>query len=73
MIILCGKELTEYYKMSDINPGETPSEWKEQIWDRLMYFKDNNLLPNESNRYFSARKTTYYPNIGIVICSHVKN
>ena len=27
--------------------GETPGEWKERIWARLMYFGENKFLPIE--------------------------
>ncbi|CAH1758037.1 4519_t:CDS:2, partial [Entrophospora sp. SA101] len=31
-------------------------EWKERIWPRLQYFKDNNLLPRSSKKFLHLRK-----------------
>ena len=52
-----------------------PGEWKERIWARLTYFRENDLLPDPSKRYLEARKLirfpgggSYAPEIGIAIC-----
>nr|CAG8574685.1 7364_t:CDS:1 [Entrophospora candida] len=77
---LCGskcseEEWSEYCWMPVVRTNETPSEWKERIWVRLQYFRENDLLPYESKDYFKARKliqfpdgNSYAPCIGIVIC-----
>ena len=68
-------EWTEYCNMAQVHTNETPAEWKERIWSRLQYFRENNLLPIGSKKYFNARKlirlqdgTSYAPTIGIAIC-----
>ncbi|CAH1770346.1 4986_t:CDS:1, partial [Entrophospora sp. SA101] len=50
------EEWSEYCWMPQVRTNETPSEWKERIWDRLQYFRENVLLPYESRDYFKARK-----------------
>src|SRR6185369_8434895 len=73
------EEWTEYCWMPQVRTNETPGEWKERIWTRLAYFKENDLLlpygSIESKKYFNARKmirfqdgTSYAPTIGIAIC-----
>src|SRR6185312_5297499 len=61
--------------MPQVRIGETPGEWKERIWERLMYFRENGLLPSQSKKYLEARKlirfpdgSSYAPEIGIAIC-----
>ena len=61
--------------MPQVRTNETPGKWKQRIWSRLQYFRENDLLPIESKKYFNARKlirfqdgTSYAPTIGIVIC-----
>ncbi|PKB95574.1 hypothetical protein RhiirA5_368007, partial [Rhizophagus irregularis] len=39
--------------------NETPSDWKDRIWDILMEYRKNHLLTNSNKRYFIARKQTY--------------
>ncbi|CAG8595391.1 1189_t:CDS:1 [Paraglomus occultum] len=69
------EEWVEYCWMPQVRINETPAEWKERIWGRLTYFKENDLLPIESKKYFNARKlirfpdgSSYAPTIGIAIC-----
>ena len=33
------EDYVEYIRMHYIKNGETPTEWKNRIWDRLMYFR----------------------------------
>jgi hypothetical protein len=54
------EEMSEYYKLAVIKPGETPLDWKERIWERLMYFKNNNKLNGPRNCYLIARKMVGY-------------
>ena len=68
-------EWTDYCWMPQVRTNETPRKWKQRIWSRLQYFKENDLLPIESKKYFNARKlirfqdgTSYAPTIGIAIC-----
>ena len=68
-------EWIEYCNMSQIRNNETPSEWMKRIWERLIYFRENNLFPSESNKYLEARRLirlpnsgSYAPEIGIAIC-----
>src|SRR5437870_5671385 len=69
------EEWHEYCRMSQVRIRETPGEWEERIWTRLTYFREKDLLPDQSKRYLEARKTirfpdgSYYsPTIGIAIC-----
>ena len=69
------EEWHEYCWMSQVRIGETPGEWKERIWERLMYFRENALLPSQSKKYLEARKlirfpdgSSYAPEIRIAIC-----
>uniref|UniRef100_U9T0D0 Uncharacterized protein n=1 Tax=Rhizophagus irregularis (strain DAOM 181602 / DAOM 197198 / MUCL 43194) TaxID=747089 RepID=U9T0D0_RHIID len=39
--------------------NETPSDWKDRIWDTLMVYKKNHLLTDYNKRYLIARKQTY--------------
>ncbi|RHZ78131.1 hypothetical protein Glove_167g36 [Diversispora epigaea] len=73
-------EWDEYVKMPQILKGETPSEWMKRIWERLTYFRKNDLLLTQSKKYLEARKLielwnkyrgnydSYAPEIGIAIC-----
>ncbi|RIB09074.1 hypothetical protein C2G38_2209879 [Gigaspora rosea] len=68
-------ECIEYCNMPQIRDNETPSEWMKRIWERLTYFRENNLLPNVSKKYLEARRLirlpnsgSYAPKIGIAIC-----
>ena len=68
-------EWTEYCQMPQVRTNETPGKWKERIWERLMYFRENALLPSQSKKYLEARKlirfpdgSSYAPEIGIAIC-----
>ncbi|RIB12131.1 hypothetical protein C2G38_2201495 [Gigaspora rosea] len=65
--------------MPQIRDNETPSEWMKRIWERLTYFRENNLLPNVSKKYLEARRLirlpnsgSYAPEIGIAICFSFK-
>ena len=69
------EEWVEYCWMPQVCTNETPGEWKQRIWSRLQYFKENGLLPIESKKYYNARKLirfqdgrSYAPMIGIAIC-----
>ncbi|RHZ81430.1 hypothetical protein Glove_120g47 [Diversispora epigaea] len=46
-------------------------EWKEQIWSRLQYFRDNDLLPTSSKKYLEAR-TEEWRDIGISYDEYLK-
>jgi len=69
-------EWTEYCRMPQVRTNETPGEWKDRIWSRLQYFRDNDLLPTGGReKYLEARRLTqvpsgniYAPTIGIAIC-----
>ena len=50
------EEWAEYCWMPQVRTNETPGEWKERIWTRLTYFRENDLLPDQSKRYLEARK-----------------
>ncbi|PKK58015.1 hypothetical protein RhiirC2_763640, partial [Rhizophagus irregularis] len=39
--------------------NETPSDWKDRIWDILMEYRKNHLLTDSNKRYLIARKQTY--------------
>ena len=61
--------------MPQVRINETPGERKQRIWSRSQYFKENDLLPIDNEKYFNVRKlisfqddTSYTPTIGIVIC-----
>jgi len=58
--------------MPQVRSNETPSEWMKRIWARLTYFRENDLLPNQSKKYLEARKLIRFPDgapeIGIAIC-----
>ena len=69
------EEWVEYCWMPQVRTNETPRKWKQRIWSCLQYFKENDLLPIESKKYFNARKlirfqdgTSHAPTIGNVIC-----
>jgi len=70
------EEWTECCWMSHVRINETPGEWKERIWPRLQYFRDNDLLPTgKGKKYLEARKLSqvssrdsYTPTIGLAIC-----
>nr|CAG8613028.1 4072_t:CDS:2 [Entrophospora candida] len=69
------EEWTEYCWMPQVRTDETPGDWKSRIWTRLMYFRENDLFPGESNKYLEASRpkklsdgTLYAPTIGIAIC-----
>ena len=70
----CTDRILQHATSSHTN--ETPGEWKERIWARLTYFRENDLLPDQSKRYLEARKLirfpdggSYAPEIGIAIRS----
>ncbi|CAB4416324.1 unnamed protein product [Rhizophagus irregularis] len=39
--------------------NETPSDWKDRIWDTLMEYRKNHLLTDSNKRYLITRKQTY--------------
>ncbi|CAG8849124.1 437_t:CDS:1, partial [Gigaspora margarita] len=41
------KEWSEYVEMLQVHTNETPSERMKWIWECLIYFRENNLLPIE--------------------------
>ncbi|CAG8843751.1 43903_t:CDS:2, partial [Gigaspora margarita] len=59
---------------------ESSNIWTDfDIWEHLIYFRKNNLLPNESKKYLEARRLiqlpnsgSYTPEIGIAICFSFK-
>ena len=66
--------------MPQVRSNETPGKWKERIWARLTYFRENDLLSSQSKRYLEARKLTrfsdggsYAPEIGIATVSLVSS
>ena len=69
------EEWVKYCNMPQVCTNETPAEWKKRIWARLIYFRENNLLPDQSKKYLEARNairfpdgTSYSSTIGIAIC-----
>jgi len=71
-------EWTEYCNLPQVRTNKTPGNWKKRIWTRLTYFRENNLLPDQSKRYLEARKLirflddgSYAPEIGIAICDQL--
>ncbi|RIB16205.1 hypothetical protein C2G38_2190585 [Gigaspora rosea] len=51
--------------MPQIRDNETPSEWMKRIWERLTYFRENNLLPNSrknDNKYALHRYELWMQN-----------
>ncbi|CAG8834157.1 46262_t:CDS:2, partial [Gigaspora margarita] len=49
---------SEYVKLPQVHTNETSSEWMKWIWKRLTYFRENNLLPNETI-CFSCNQLVY--------------
>ena len=47
------------YDLPRMRGNETPSDWKDRIWDTLMVYKKNHLLTDYNKRYLIARKQTY--------------
>src|SRR5437016_13598512 len=57
-------EWDEILEMSIVSLNETPTDWMERIWERLTYFRENDLLPYNSKKYLEARKIiTYWPRL----------
>jgi hypothetical protein len=62
--------------MHYIKNGETPTEWKNRIWDRLMYFRREKIHMYEKEDCFYAYKESphlvdgqkYFKPCGIAIC-----
>jgi len=48
-------EWSAYCNIPRVRIGKIPEEWKERIWSRLHYFKENDFLPTESKKYFNAK------------------
>jgi len=66
--------------MPQVRTNEIPRKWKQRIWSRLQYFRENDLLPGQSKRYLEARKLirlpnggSYAPEIGIATVSLVSS
>ena len=47
------------YDLPRMRGNETPSDWKDRIWDTLMGYRKNHLLTDYNKRYLIARKPTY--------------
>jgi len=47
------------YDLPRMRENETPSDWKDRIWDTLMGYRKNHLLTDYNKRYLIARKLTY--------------
>ncbi|CAB4382492.1 unnamed protein product [Rhizophagus irregularis] len=47
------------YDLPRMRENETPSDWKDRIWDTLMEYRKNHLLTDYNKRYLIARKPTY--------------
>ncbi|GBC10473.1 hypothetical protein RclHR1_09650015 [Rhizophagus clarus] len=70
------EEHVEYIGMHFIMDDETPSEWRNRIWDRLMYFQNKKYYTFGEKDCFYARKASshlvdgqkIYPFCGIAIC-----
>src|SRR5215469_8564275 len=64
----------EYNGLHIIRDGETPADWKNRIWDRLMHFRSNKYYSCGEADCFYANKTltigghTYVTPCGIAIC-----
>src|SRR5581483_4712500 len=48
------EEHVEYIRYRFIMDGETPSEWRNRIWDRLMYFRNKKYYTYGEKDYFCA-------------------
>ncbi|CAI2192829.1 16662_t:CDS:1 [Funneliformis geosporum] len=70
------EEHVEYIGLRHIMDGETPSEWRNRIWDRLMYFRNKKYYTYGEKDYFCAHKALLYlvdrqklfPKCGMTIC-----
>ena len=70
------EEYVEYIGLHHIMDGETPSEWRNRIWDRLMYFRNKKYYTYDEEDCFYAHKAlphlvdgqTYSPKCGMAIC-----
>ena len=70
------EEYVEYIGLHYIMDGETPSEWRNRIWDRLMYFRNKKYYTYSEKDYFCARKALpylidgqkFFPYCGMAIC-----
>nr|CAG8605296.1 4920_t:CDS:2 [Entrophospora candida] len=60
-----------------VHPNETPADWEERIWSHPVYFRENDLMSDDSKKClgYEARKPVrfpdgglYAPRIGIGIC-----
>ncbi|CAB4393492.1 unnamed protein product [Rhizophagus irregularis] len=62
------------YNLPRMRGNETPSDWKDRIWDILMEYRKNHLLTDSNKRYLIARKQTYLlyqcDEVGISISMH---
>lgn len=54
------EEYVEYTSLHRIMNGETPSDWKNRIWDRLMYFRNNkNYMYSEKDCFYAYKAKSY--------------
>ena len=57
--VLSDTEWRDNCRFPVIHKGETPSDWKNRIWDQLMNYRNNNKLTDYNKRYLIARKMEY--------------
>ena len=50
------EEYVEYIGMRHIENGETSTEWKNRIWNRLMYFRNKKYYTYDEKDCFYAHK-----------------
>ncbi|CAB4495656.1 hypothetical protein RhiirA1_475437 [Rhizophagus irregularis] len=70
------EDYVEYIRMHYIKNGETPTEWKNRIWDRLMYFRREKIHMYGKEDCFYAYKASphlvdkqeYFKPCGMTIC-----
>ena len=53
-------EWDELLEIGIVLSNETPTDWMKRIWERLTYFRENDLLPYNSKKYLEARKLITY-------------
>jgi hypothetical protein len=54
------EEYVEYRDLHYIMDGEIPSEWRNRIWDRLMYFRNKKYYTYDEKDCFYARKASLH-------------
>jgi hypothetical protein len=68
------EEYLEYKGLHYFMDGETPSEWRNRIWGRLMYFRNKKYYTYGEKDCFYARKASsvngiaLFPLCGMAIC-----